>query len=472
MSQSPYLEGPYAAVPAEVLQCDLAARVVAGEVPRDVDGVYLRNGPNPKHEPRGRYHWFDGDGMIHAVEVRDGNVTYRRRWVHTPELAEEDAAGKSLWTGLMEPITGNPKPGYKDTGNTDVVFHDGAALALWYLTGKAYAVDPITLETRGARTFGEPKPIRMSAHAKVDTKTGELFFFDYGPKPPFMSFGVIGKDGHLSHRQPIELPGPRLPHDMAITERFAILMDLPIVFRTDALAQGKWGVAFDESLPARFAVVPRAGGTERFFEAKSAYIYHSVNAWEEGSEIVMVGCRVDDPIPEQNPADGPFARALANLRVRAKLVEWRFDLETGKTKERVLDDRNTDFPSIDRSRMGHKTRYAWNMSLDVKTTLFFDGIVKYDLETGAADTLRFGDGRYGSESSFAPRIGRTREDDGYLFSFVHDARERKSELWIIDAREVSRGPVARLDIPHRVPIGFHATWVPGEDIRAAAGRAS
>jgi carotenoid cleavage dioxygenase len=255
---------------------------------------------------------------------------------------------------------------------------------------------------------------------------------------------------------------------MAITERHAILMDLPIVFRQDALAQGKWGVAFDRDMPSRYAVVPRSGGDVRFFEAESAYVYHSVNAWEEGDEIVMIGCRVDDPIPAVNPADGPWARANANLRVRAKLCEWRFDLATGRTRERVLDDRNTDFPSVDRSRVGRKTRYAWNMSLDVETTVRFDGIVKYDLETGRSDVLAFGEGRSGSEASFAPRTGRVAEDDGYLLSFVHDAREQRSELWIVDAREVSRGPVARLLVPHRVPLGFHATWVTGK----ALGRAS
>ncbi len=477
MNECPYLVGPYAPTATEE---SASSFEVVGEIPRDVDGVYLRNGPNPKHAPKGRYHWFDGDAMIHAAEIRDGKITYRRRWVATPELADETQAGKALWTGLMEPLTGNPRLGYKDTGNTDIVFHNGVALALWYLTGKAYAIDPITLETKGPERFGQAKPLRMSAHAKVDEQTGELFFFEYGPMPPFMHYGVVGRDGVLAHRQPIELPGPRLPHDMAITEHFAILMDLPICFRDDALAQGKWGVEFRRDLPARYAVVPRQGGAARFFEAESAYVYHVVNAWEEGHEIVMIGCRVDDPIPEPDPADGPWARALANLRVRAKLHEWRFNLETGATKERTIDDRNTDFPSVDRSRVGRKTRFSYNMSLEVKTTTFFDGIVKYDLETGKSESLRFGDGLYGSESSFAPRTKRSAEasaeDDGYLFTFVQDTRVEAngaSELWIIDARDVAKGPVARVKMPSRVPIGFHATWVSRAAIeRGPAPRAS
>jgi len=94
----------------------------------------------------------------------------------------------------------------------------------------------------------------------------------------------------------------------------------------------------------------------------------------------------------------------------------------------------------------------------------FDGLVKYDMTNGRSDKHWFGPGRYGSEAPFAPRPNARSEDDGYLLSFVYDEREDVSELVILDAADITSEPVARVKIPQRVPVGFHACWVPGEKL--------
>lgn len=457
----PYLAGPYRPVDRE-----LAAPmpVIEGEVPSDLRGAYVRNGPNPKHTADGLHHWFDGDGMLHAAVFGPDGPIYKNRWVRTPHLAREDEAGHALWRGLMEPFGHNPEDApTKDTGNTDVLAWRGELLALHYIRGVPHRVDPWTLETRGGATLGEERPVKMSAHAKVDPETGELLFFDYLPRPPYLTYGVAGADGKLAHRTTIDLPGPRLPHDMAFTERFAVLMDLPLYFRPEAMKQGKWQVAYYDEQPARFGVLPRrAEGSEiRWFEAAPCYVYHVVNAWEEDDAVVMIGCRCDTPLPPKDPADGAHARAFANLRLRAKLHRWRFDLKTGETTETPLDDRNAEFPTIDDRRAGRRSRYATLVTIPEARTLCFDGLVRYDLETGARHEHAFGDGVFGSEAPFAPRVGSTSDDDGYVLSFVSNANEDRSELWIYDAADIARGPVTRLAAPQRVPLGFHATWIDG-----------
>ena len=167
--------------------------------------------------------------MVHAVHIADGQATYRNRWVRTDGFEREREAGAPLWKGIIEPPAENP-PGEpeKDTANTDVVFHNEKLLALWYRAGKPYALDPVTLETLGAEDFGGTLRCEVSAHAKADERTGELMFFDYGMKPPYMRYGVVSPEGVVRHFVGIDLPGPRLPHDMAITERHSILMDLPL----------------------------------------------------------------------------------------------------------------------------------------------------------------------------------------------------------------------------------------------------
>lgn len=453
----PYLDGAYAPIDDE---SELELTASEGAIPRDLNGSYVRNGPNPRFAAPGRHHWFDGDGMLHAVRLHDGKATYRNRYVRTPGFLKEEEAGRALWSGLLEPTGDNPSGApYKDTGNTDVLAYRGALYTLWYVCGAAHRIDPITLESRGPATFGGEEPLRLSAHAKVDPRSGELVFFDYGPRPPFMRYGVIA-DGRIEHLVPIELPGPRLPHDMAITERFSILMDLPVFPRPEALKQKRWIVQFDRAQPARFGIIPRRGAPEsiRWFSAEPCYVYHVVNAWEEGDTVVMVGCRCDDPLPEPRAEDGPLARALANLRLRARLYRWRFDLRDGSTTEEPLDDRNTEFPTISDRLAGQQSRWSYHMTIPDSRTLLFDGIAKYDVNDGRRTELPFGPGRYGSEAPFAPRDGGDGEDDGYLLSFVDDRAADRSELWIVGARDME--VVARLPIPRRVPLGFHACWVP------------
>ena len=456
VESNPYLGGPYAPIDTEI---DASNLHVIGEIPRDLDGVYLRNGPNPQHDPVGRYHWFDGDGMVHAVHFRDGTATYCNRWVRTDAFERERAAGEVQWLGIMEPLASNPADmPLKDSSNTDLVFFNGDVLSLFYLCGAAYALDPVTLETRGQRGFGG----RMSAHAKVDEHTNELLFFDYGPRPPYLRYGVAGPDGRVTHTAEIDLPGPRLPHDMAITEHHSILMDLPLVADPEAARAGRHKLYFDDTMPARYGVIPRHGQNSdiKWFEAEPCYVYHSVNAWEEGDEIVLDLCRVTKPEPRVD-AEGPVAKLLSYLRLDAHLYRYRFNLRTGATHEELLDDDNTEFPSVDLSRIGRPNRYVYNVHISPEPTLLFDGIVKYDVTNGTDTRWSCGPGRWASESPFAPRANAVSDDDGYVVSFVYDQLEDRSEVVILDAADITAGPVARVLLPQRVPIGFHATWVPG-----------
>jgi carotenoid cleavage dioxygenase len=403
---NPYLLGVYAPVHSEIDAEDLR---VIGRIPADLNGVYLRNGPNPRYRPAGRYHWFDGDGMVHAVHLENGRARYRNRWVRTEAFHAESAAGRALWSGVMENPAENPFGNHhglnlKDNANTDLVFHRGRVLATWYLCGSPYAIDPLSLETMGVENFLGTLVGDMMAHPKVDERTGELFWFDYGPRPPYMRYGVVAADGRVGHVTDVALPGPRLPHDMAITEHYAVLMDLPLMQDPTAARQGRHKIIFDRSLPARFGVLPRygTGGQVRWFEASPCYIYHVVNAWESGTELVLDVCRVQRPQPRSD-ARTPLAKMLAYLRLDAQLYRYRFDLETGRTGEAALDDENTEFPSVDLRTVGQPSRYAYNVHISPESTLAFDGIVRYDTVTGEKTRQDFGPGRWGSEAPFAPR---------------------------------------------------------------------
>jgi len=440
---------------------------VIGEVPVDLNGLYVRNGPNAYYPPDWRYHAYDGDGMLHAVRFRRGRVSYRNRWVRTAGLVEEQAAGQPLWKGLKEPWrTDRPDQPLKNTANTDVKYHAGRLISLWYRSGMPYAVDPDTLETLGTADY-DGAFARISAHSRPDEHTGELMFFDYDLKPPYMTYGVIGPDRRLRHKIEIPLPGPSLPHDMAVTERYTILHDFPLRPCPEALAAGRYKVRFFEDQPSRFAVVPRHGqpGEIRWFTASPTYLLHVVNAWEEGDEVVMVGT----PYRLHEGADGrPDGRRLErtiHLRQRDFLLyEWRFDLATGRTRERVIDDvLNTEFPVINSLYQGRPNRWSYHVMFPPggREEPRFPGLVKYDLETGGYIAYSAGPGFFYNEPGFAPRDDARGEDDGYLVSYVWNPREERSEIQVFDCRDarLAQGPVARVLMPRRVPHGFHATFV-------------
>ena len=135
--------------------------------------------------------------MIHAAHFKGGKVTYRNKWVRTAGWLKNDAAGEETHWGIMQTLKGREDKPLNDVANTDVIGHGGKALATWYLAGIPYLLDPISLETIATPDYVRAPGFGISAHPKVDEVTGDLLFFDYFDHAPFMSYGVVNKDGKL-----------------------------------------------------------------------------------------------------------------------------------------------------------------------------------------------------------------------------------------------------------------------------------
>lgn len=472
----PYRSGPWRPQHTEWQAEDLD--VEQGQLPSDLDGVYLRNTENPVHPARKSYHPFDGDGMVHVVGFRAGTAFYRNRFIRTDGLLAEREAGGPLWAGLAErPSLALRADGWgargrmKDASSTDVVVHGGVALTSFYQCGDLYRLDPLSAQTLGKAHWGGRFPFEwgVSAHPKVDDATGELLFFNYGTEAPYLHYGVVGADDTLLHYVDVPLPGPRLPHDMAFTENYAILNDCPLFWDPQLLAQGAYAARFHPELPTRLGVLPRRGGTDsiRWFEAESTYVLHWVNAYEDGEEIVLDGFFQGDPEPVDNGLGDKWERAfrfLALDRMQARLHRWRLNLATGLAKEEQLSDSITEFGMVNGGVAGRPYRYAYAAS-GKPGWFLFDGLVKHDLYTGAEERYRYGEGVYGSETAMAPRAGAGSEDDGYLITLTTDMAADASYCLVFDAARVADGPVCTLRLPERISSGTHATWAPGHSLR-------
>lgn len=470
-SNHPYLNGAWTPLHEEVDVDDL--EVTYGAIPDDLDGIYLRNTENQIHQPLGRYHPFDGDGMIHQIAFSGGKASYRNRFVRTRGFAAEQEARGSLWGGLADPVQLAKRPGWgahgslKDSSSTDIVVHAGKALSTFYQCGEGYRMDPLTLETEGLAPW---TPIDgISAHPKVDENTGELMFFNYSKHAPYLHYGLVGADDKLKVYQPVPVPGPRLPHDMAFTENYVILNDLPAFWDAKLLERNIHAVRFHEGLPSRFAIVPRQGGEARWFEAAPTYVLHWLNAYEDGDEIVLDGYFQEDPTPAPHTDALPgYEHMMAFLdehSFRPKLHRWRFNLKDGSTREEHLDERIMEFGMINAKYAGRKYRYGYS-TVAKPGWFLFTGFVKTDLETRESMTFMLPEGVYASEAPFAPRIGAVDEDDGYLVSFLIDENQGTSECVLLDARDISKGPICRIALPHKISSGTHAVWA-GREMLAA-----
>lgn len=461
----PYLNGAWTPLREEVDASDLD--VIEGAIPRDIDGAYLRNTENPILQPLGRYHPFDGDGMIHQIEFHAGRVSYRNRFVRTRCFDAEQEAGRSLWGGLADPPGTSLRAGFgahgalKDSASTDVIVHAGVALATFYQCGEAYQLDPFTLHQEGPAAWTPLEGI--SAHPKVDLRTGELLFFNYSTHAPYMHYGVVDRHRRRVHYVPVPLPGPRLPHDMSFSEHYSILNDFPAFWDEKLLARGVHAVRMHRNLPSRFAIIPRHGQSAeiRWFEADPTYVLHFLNAYEEGTEIVLDGYFQEDPTPppleHAPPGFGHLMAYLDEHSFRPRLHRWRFDLASGRAREEHLDQRLLEFGTINQTYCGRRHRYTYSTTA-VPGWFLFNGFVKHDLDAGTSEQVSLADGRFGSEPVFAPRLASTAEDDGYLVSFIIDQNRGTSECILIDAQHFAAGPVCRIALPHKMSSGTHACW--------------
>ncbi len=412
---------------------------ITGEIPAELSGRYFRNGPNPKAHPSAD--WFLGEGMIHGVEIREGKATwYRNRYVETPLLDVEQITNENRM------IPGN------SLANTHIVGHAGKILALQ----ETQLPIELTadLETVGPYNFGGKLGRSMTAHPKICPLTGEMLFFAYGIMPPFLTYYRVAGDGAMVQSEVIEVPAATMVHDFAITENYVLFLDLPMLWDMEKLKQSGIPVSYDESYGARIGVMPRAGksGDVRWFEVDPCYIYHTMNAFEHGSEIIFHAPRMV----------GYTSVGMANPPV-PKLHRWTIDLEAGTVSEDQVDDLGVDFPMTSPSLVGRPHRFGFASEFDTGGTPYVLGYHKYDMERGTRSCHPLGGGRTGSEASFVPAANAVDEDDGYLISFIYDSASDESELVILNAKEMADPPLARIHLRSRVPAGFHGSWIVDPD---------
>ncbi|KAF3775894.1 putative carotenoid cleavage dioxygenase 4 [Nymphaea thermarum] len=444
-----------------------------------VDRHPLRSSVNPKDVlagnyapliPRVAYHPFDGDGMLHAVQISDGHATFCSRFIRTYKFSKEEEAGMAIYPNFfavegtarfargvvfaMRVLTTQINP-------MNGMGHADTSLAL--MNNKIMALEELDLpyamqltpdgdiETVGRWDFGGKLNPSMTAHPKVDPVTREVLTFRYGPIPPFLNYFRIGVDGKKQPDVPIfSFRQPSFVHDLAIIERYAIFPDTQIVMKPLAIFTGLGApLKYDVGKVARVGIIPRYANDE------------SEMKWVEGGEeVVLVAVNV---VPVEY---------LLEMR-RDLLHSWvemvRINVREGKLVGRKpLTERSLEFGVINPKFLGRKNRYTFMAQGDSDGKFF--GIVKLDFDqAGGNDCVvaarSFGERCFAGEPFFVGKEEDGDEDDGYVLTYTHDEGSGESRFVVMDAKSSTLDIVASVELPQRVPYGFHGLFVSEKDLR-------
>lgn len=442
-----WLQGNFAPVMQEVTAEHLTIR---GALPPSLNGLYVKNGSNPPKSDSP--HWFFGDGMVHGLQLRDGAALwYRNRYVQT----QPHKAGVGF---------GHGAPGGEgNQSNVSALWH-GGRLHTSGEVGFPYELNRADLSTIGSFDFGGQLKGSYTAHPKIDPVTGRMHSFGYGFTAPFLTYNVIEPDGTMSHTEAIDIPRSTMIHDFQITDTDAVFWDMPVVFDLEAAVKyindptsGAMPFVWRPEFGSRLGIMPLTGGasTIQWFDLPEAcYVFHSVNAFRDGDEVSVDVCRLSSMF---DPSGAPAT---------ASLHRWTANTKTGAFSDHALATENSgDLPTRDPRRVGRHHRYGYLVGTrENPNTVELGNVIKHDFDNNTREVWEPGPTRHATEPYFIPGDPKdTADDAGWLLTFVHDDATGHTVLAVLDATDVTAGPVAEIEMPQRVPYGFHATWVPDAD---------
>lgn len=442
MTANPYLSGNFAPVADEITATDLA---VTGEIPRELNGRFLRIGPNPVNNPDpATHHWFLGSGMVHGLRLENGSA----QWFKSRYVRDDMVVAAKGWP----PVSGPRPPLEVGSGlaNTNILSHRDKTLAL-VEAGNLPVVLDYDLETVGRTNFDGTLPGGLSAHPHLDPDSGELHVAVYSPAWQHIQYVVIGIDHRVRKTVDVPVPGQPMVHDCMITRNYFIVLDLPVILDLEVAAQGfqlpyKWHPEYG----ARVGLLPRDGAAHdiSWHEVEPCFVFHPMNAYEDTrGHVVMDVVRYDSLFATdmRGPSGGV-----------STLDRWTIDPTNTRVKEERLDDEMQEFPRIDERLTGKPYRFGYTTGLGEELAL--GGIKKHDLLKGASQLHAEGEHRVFMEPVFVPRSSDASEDDGWVLAYVYDKVTEKSDVVIIAAQDFESGPVATVHLPRRVPYGFHGNW--------------
>ena len=464
---------------------------VEGTIPAAIDGAFFRAVPDNAQVPMFEDDVaLNHDGMISHFHFHDGQVDFAIRYIETERYLAEKKAGKALFGRYRNPFTDDPSVVGMDrtVANTTPVWH-GGRLFMTKEDGRGYEVDPVTLETRGKWDYyGALKSETFTAHPRIDPQTGEMFFFGYeagGLCSLDVAYGIADKDGNLVSEQWLEQPYCSTIHDFVITENYALFPIFPTLADLDRLKEGGPHWAHYQDLPSYLGVMKRYGDVKdiKWIEGpKGVSVFHEVNAFEEGGRVHVDMCLT-------NTNAFAFMREAGGIQrdqqdIQGGLTRWTIDpeAEDPQIEERPLGPPG-DLPRLADADQGRPYDRAWYLSMNPQAKgppmlggpvgANFNCMLRIEPATGRISMMDVPPGAAISEPAHV--VSPEQGHGGWLMMVVDlpngppggNPADYSSELWIVEADAIEKGPIARVKTGMPLRSQVHGTWVSRVKLDAA-----
>ncbi len=461
-------------------------KLIKGEVPKDLNGTFYRNGPG-RLERKGDWvhHPFDGDGMISSMQFKDGNVTLSNRFVRTKAWEEEEKAEKFLYRGVF----GTKKSGLslsnafdlrlKNIANTNVIKLGEELLALWE-AGSPHSLNPETLETNGIANLQGALSANeaFSAHPRFDpghyndNSRMVTFSLKTGPKSTIrlMEFANKGEStGSLITDRKDTFNGFAFLHDFAITPNWAIFLQNALDLNPLPYLLGQKGAAqclkSNFKKKSKFWLIPRDHGifsktNPRIIDAPNGFVFHHLNSWEKNDEVFVESIFYKD-FPSIEP-NTDFKKIDFNKLPEGVLKRCRINLLTNSIEETTLSNQCCEFAMVNPRKVGLEAKYSW-MAIAEKETGNgpLQAIKKLDLSNGEFHTWSIAPRGFVSEPLMVPHSSSKEEDQGWVLVLIWDGELQANELVVLKAKDLSHQ--ATLRIPIKIPHGLHGSWAESKE---------
>ncbi len=494
-----YLQGNFAPILKEEYHPELK---VEGQIPPELNGaVLIRVGPNAAYKPLSMkyHHWTDGAGMINAFYITDGKVSYRNRFVNTFKMENDRKANRSLFGGIQS-LSKTTLKGWNilkinifnlvyleirklmglgptvsqfnkiapvmNDSNTNILLQNGYVLSIEEV-GKPYIIKLDTLETLGEFNYHGQLMRNNSAHPLTDPFNKCSYTNSYSPIAPYMKYYEITPDSRISYETDMDVPYPAMVHGFALSEKYYVHFHFPAVYRKEYLGTKnpiRWEPENNDSF---IGILKRndPNAKTKWYKIPTCWVFHNMNAYDEGDKVVMFVARFPRipmfGLDTKNPSP-PFTE-----QPHSKFAKWTLDLKTGNFDEEIINPNLVEFPLMDPRYLTKKQKHGWYTSLvdDVQKYGLWNTICHYDFEKSVEESYYAGKDFYVGESLFTPKHKNSPEGEGYIMAIRYNLMENKSDILILNALNVSAGPIATIKVPRRIEYDFHGSIIRDWDVK-------
>lgn len=441
---------------------------VRGQLPPALRGTLYRNGPARFGRGNSRLtHWFDGDGMLQALRINDGQVSHQGRILSTSKTIQEAAAGQFLY-GNFGSTPANPlpvtAPNTINPANINLLpMEQGRKLYALWEAGSALEVSPDTLQSQGFKVWSpETAGAPFSAHPRVATD-GTVWNFGYLVGSGKLLIYQIAPNGQLQRQTVLSVPNADMVHDFAITERHLVFLLQPLKFERTAepLPNLLAGMHWDAQAPMIACLVTMADWRTTMIELPNSGLFHLGNAFESGDQIHLSFVHHHDILSTMKSFDvSPGASQPVQLA-----SVWT-DVELHPASRRAVVHptplTQVEFPRYDLRRTGHPHQITImlqrSQALAALPVMGFDTLVAVNGER--TERHVYGEGWLAEEHLYVPHPNRTEENEGWVLGTAYHWPTEKTTLSVFSAAQISAGPVAQVQLPYGLPLGLHGQFVP------------